>query len=65
MSETKLFDMTKVLVVNEIELQRRAAAGNPSPLLDPKFERHVGHVTTKDERERATDRLLWARRRAS
>lgn len=60
MSETKLFDMTKVLVVNEMQLQR-----NESPLLDPKFERHVGRVTTEDERERASDRLWWARRRAS
>ncbi len=52
----KLYDLTATNVAREIELQR-----DGSPLADPKFERHVDHVTTQDERQSASDRLRKVR----
>lgn len=60
MSETKLFDLTKVQVAREIRMQREG-----DPLADPTFARHVASVSTEDERSAVTERMLKARRSAA
>jgi len=59
MQPAKLYDLTDTNVIREMDIHRK----NSHPFADGTFRRHIHHVTTKDERSQATDRLRRLRDR--